>query len=196
MENKSVSSSASSSVNVESPNAFFNFFKGTFVFFVDQVKYMNTLSLSGKMIHIVLSLILISSIVYFIVHIGRLKCSKTNDDSKAKFTQQQISEPTPKKVFKKAEYPKPEISFYHWEQCVHCKNFQPEWEKFKTMVSEQQLDYIVADYEVTKDYEHIRERGINAFPTITLNDEEVKFENSENRNADFLMNYVKQTLLK
>ena len=170
--------------------ALVNFFKGMFTFLTGHVKYISKLSAGGKGVHIVLSLLFISLVVYFIVKMSRMKC-----DGPSKFTDATIQDPvkdSKKKVrfHKKESYPKPELTYYYWSQCAHCKQFEPEWEKIKEHA--KNTDWIVSEYEVSKDYETIRERGINAFPTITLNDDEIEFKNGDDRNADFIINYIQE----
>ncbi len=164
-----------------------NFMKGIFQFLTSHVKYISTLTNGGKAVHITLSLLFVSLVVYFIVKMSRMKC-----DGDSKFTNGTIQDSTKetKKVRfqKKEHYPKPELNYYYWNQCGHCKKFEPEWEKIKEHA--KNTDWIVTEYEVSKDYDFIRDRGIHAFPTITFNDDEIEFKNGDSRNAEFIIDYI------
>lgn len=72
-----------------------------------------------------------------------------------------------KYVFKKREgldSDKKRIVYFYWEQCGHCKEFTPTWEKF---VSESKIPSLSYEkYEAEKDKDFISKYGVEGYPTV------------------------------
>lgn len=85
------------------------------------------------------------------------------------------------------------VTYYHWKDCGHCKEFDPEWKLFKERMEQEFPAVIVRDLEVTRDTDAIEKDGVNAFPTIKFNDEEIEFEGGQ-RTADALYDIVSEKL--
>lgn len=59
------------------------------------------------------------------------------------------------------------ITLYHWNQCGHCVNFLPVWQKLGSKLDKMGIGH--KDYEYTSNAEVIEQAGINAFPTLVIN---------------------------
>ena len=68
------------------------------------------------------------------------------------------------------------VSLYHAEWCGHCRDFKPEWNKFKSVyeaskddiASRYGLTLEINDYESGKHDAEITQAGVRGFPTIRI----------------------------
>ncbi len=69
------------------------------------------------------------------------------------------------------------VILYWAEWCHFCTEFKPIWEELKEEISKNKdLENLVQfeDYEETKNEKLMKERNINGFPTIHINNEPYK----------------------
>lgn len=93
------------------------------------------------------------------------------------------------------------VTLYHAKWCKHCKNFMPEWDKFKNYIDTKhntsKINYSqFEDGEMSRSTNHtINGNPIGGFPTlkitVTNNGKTKEFEYQGKRRASELQEFIK-----
>ena len=80
-----------------------------------------------------------------------------------------------------------ELIYFYWDKCGHCKQFNPEWEKFeKTYNGPVKLN----KKEMNEAGPELKKYNVNAFPTIIIIDETGDYKQYDGpRTSEGLLQY-------
>lgn len=77
------------------------------------------------------------------------------------------------------------VTLYYANWCGHCKTFKPVWDSLKPYFDKNKVEYI--DYEETAFPDIIKNDKIEAFPTIMIEKNGMKYEYNGDRTVDGLV---------
>lgn len=77
------------------------------------------------------------------------------------------------------------VMLFKADWCGHCKNFNPEWQKFKNIHSN------CKEYDADKNHKENKEFNVNSYPTILVKvNDEKPIQYTGERTSDALETYV------
>lgn len=77
------------------------------------------------------------------------------------------------------------VTLYYADWCGHCKNFKPIWNSLKPYFDKYNVEY--KDYEEGVNPDVIKIDKIEAFPTIIIEKNDIKYEYNGDRTVDGLV---------
>tara|TARA_B100000424_G_scaffold271494_1_gene274469 strand:- start:1142 stop:1525 length:384 start_codon:yes stop_codon:yes gene_type:complete len=78
-------------------------------------------------------------------------------------------------------------TYYYWNKCGYCKQFDPEWDKFQKSYNGS---VILSKKEMSEAGPELKKYNINAFPTIIIVDDTGDFKQYEGpRTSSGLLQY-------
>jgi glutaredoxin len=78
------------------------------------------------------------------------------------------------------------VTLYYADWCGHCKHFKPIWNSLKPYFQKNNIQY--KDVEETAYPDIIKSNKIEAFPTIIIEKNGIKYEYNGDRSVDGLVN--------
>ena len=85
------------------------------------------------------------------------------------------------------------VYFIYADWCGHCTRFKPEWQKFETSCSNNNVEAYALNVDDQSNSKFIESNGVSSFPTVIVmkgNGEKTKYEGE--RTSEDLMNFVKE----
>lgn len=77
------------------------------------------------------------------------------------------------------------VTLYYANWCGHCKTFKPVWDSLKPYFDKNNVQY--EDYEDGSNPDEIKKNKIEAFPTIMIENNGIKYEYNGERTVDGLV---------